>query len=264
MRRVLVIFALLGTAGLLAVWGGGGHAAVTAMAEQTPVTASADTAAAANAPSGVSADTSRSLTKTQAVAFAHAVNLRLADIPGFKVVMEHEHETAAEKRLEHAMLQCVGFSGSSHGIIEASSLNFGRETNALDEGVQSEVSIVGTPQQAISGLAVIRSNHTRACLSHYLDLLLKSQKYHGATVSPVTISQSTPPAAGAAGSFAWRITTTITLHKVTIPVSFDILGFVYGPAEVSLFTFGVPRPFPASTEERLFSLLLTRAKAHGV
>jgi hypothetical protein len=31
---------------------------------------------------------------------------------------------------------------------------------------------------------------------------------------------------------------------------------------VSLFTFGVPRPFPSALEERLFLLLLERAKAH--
>jgi hypothetical protein len=44
----------------------------------------------------------------------------------------------------------------------------------------------------------------------------------------------------------------------------DILGFVYGPTEVSLLSFGVPEPFPAATEQHLFSLLLQRAKAHGI
>lgn len=30
-----------------------------------------------------------------------------------------------------------------------------------------------------------------------------------------------------------------------------------------LRSFSLPEPFPATTEERMFSLLLTRAKTHG-
>lgn len=163
------------------------------------------------------------------------------------------------------MLRCVGALGSNHGIIEMSSGELERETSAGNESVQSEVSVARTPTLAARELAAIRgaASHVRACLSHYLNLIFKSRKYDGATVSPVAIMQGTPLAPGATGSFAWRITTTITLRHVAIPVHIDILGFVDGPAEVSLFTAGVPQPFPAATEERLFSLLLTRAKMHG-
>lgn len=267
MRRTAAVLLLLSAGGLLTACGGSGRAAATG--GQVSATTSADITAAADSsstsPNGP-ADASSSPTKAQALAFARAVNLRRADVPGFKVVSEHEHETAAEKRLEHAMLRCVGVGalGSGHGLAEVSSPSFERETNAMDESVQSEVSVAWTSQQATKELAVIRSNHARTCVSHYSDLLLKSQKYHGATFSPVSIAQGTPPAAGATGSFGWRITTSITYHKVTIPLSMDILGFVYGPAEVSLFTSSVPQPFPAATEEQLFSLLLSRAKTYGL
>ncbi len=258
MRRMIVIFALLAAGALLVACGSGSHAPTTAVAP-VAATTRADPVAAA----GTSA-ASRSLTKGQAIAFAHAVNLTAADVPGFKVSSEHEHETAAEKRLEHEMLRCVGALGAGHGIVEASSKDFERESNMADESVQSEVSVARTPELAAKELAAIRIPHVRVCLSHYLNLLLKSQKYRGATFSPVSISQGTRPAPGATGSFAWRITTTITLHSVTIPIYIEIFAFVEGPAEVSLFIAGVPQPFPAATEERLFSLLLTRAKTHGV
>jgi len=42
----------------------------------------------------------------------------------------------------------------------------------------------------------------------------------------------------------------------------DILGFGYGRAEVSLLSSGVLHPFPAAIQQRLFMLLLTRAKTH--
>ncbi len=201
MRRALVILALLGTTGLLAACGGGGQTPATAMAEQTPARTSADNVAVANASGGTFAGANRTFTKRQAIAFAHAVNLRLADVPGFRIVTEHEHDTAAEKRLERAMLRCVGFGAlaSSRGVVEASSPSFERETNALDDGVHSEVSVVRTVQQAATELAAARSDRAAVCLSHYLDLLLKSQKYHGARVSPVAISQRIPPAPGTAG-----------------------------------------------------------------
>ena len=258
MRRMIVILALPAAGGLLVACGSGSLVPTT-----TVVRAVAGRSAHAAAVAETSAAASRLFTKAQAIAFAHAVNLTAADVPGFKVSSEHEHETAAEKRLEHEMLRCVGALGSnSHGIVEMSSEEFERETNTGDESVQSEVSVARTPTLATRELAGIRGSHVRVCLSHYLNLLFKSHKYHGAAVSPVSISQGTPPAPGATGSFAWRITTTITLHSVTIPVYIDILGFVDGPAEVSLFTAGVSRPFPAATEERLFSLLLTRDKMH--
>jgi len=256
-HRMIAILALLAAGALLAACGSGNHTPATTVA-LAAVATRADAVAVAKTSAG-----RRSFTKVQAIAFAHAVNLTAADVPGFKVSSEHEHETAAEKRLEHEMLRCVGALGSHHGIVEMGSKEFERETNTGDESVQSAVSVARTPALAAKELAAIRSPHVRACLAHYLDLLFKSHRYHGATVSPVSISQGTPPAPGATGSFAWRITTTITLHSVTIPIYIDIFGFVDGPAEVSLFTAGVPRPFPAATEERLFSLLLTRAKTHG-
>jgi hypothetical protein len=84
------------------------------------------------------------LTKKQAIAFARAVNLTAADVPGFAAT-RREHETGAERR--------------------------------------------------------------------------------GA-------------APGTTGSFAWRIELRFTLHGIQVPLYLDILGFVYGQAQVSLFSTG--------------------------
>ena len=129
--------------------------------------------------------------------------------------------------------------------------------------MQSGVTIEQTPALAAKELAAVRSERGRACISHYVTLLFKGQKYEGASVGPVSVSSGSPPAPGTTGSFGLRITTTITLHHIKIPFYMDFLGFVYGPAEVMLRSFSLPEPFPAATEERLFSLLLTRAKTHG-
>jgi hypothetical protein len=44
-----------------------------------------------------------------------------------------------------------------------------------------------------------------------------------------------------------------------VPFYADILGFLDGPAEVTLVSTGFPVPFPAQEEERLFTVLLSRA-----
>jgi hypothetical protein len=129
--------------------------------------------------------------------------------------------------------------------------------------VHSEVSVAPTPALAAKNLASLRGKRVRACLSHYLTLFLKGSAQRGSTVSPVSIASGAPPAPGAAGSFGWRISATFTVHRIPIPFYFDILSFAYGPAEVTLFSSGLPEPFPAKPQEQLFSLLVRRAAEYG-
>jgi hypothetical protein len=252
MRRMAVILLLLASSSLLAACGSSKHAATAT---------GAHTGAARSTP----ASASKPLSKTQAIAFARAVNLRASDVPGFKVSSEHEQETAAEKRLNHELRRCTGGAlSSSKGLAEVSSNDFELKHGIVDLGVSSGVSVLQTPALAAKELAAVRSNRVRGCVTHYLDLLFKSQQYRGALVSPTSIMQGTPPAPGTTGSFGWRITVAITIRSIRIPFYIDILGFVYGPTEVTLFSVGILHPFPAAIQQRLFTLLVTRAKAHRV
>jgi len=159
------------------------------------------------------------------------------------------------------MLSCAGSVRSGASLADASSKDFELRRGIVAVSVSSEVSVARTPATAASGLAAIRSAHVRGCFSRYLGLLLKGQHYGEATVGRVSIESGTPPAPGTAGGFGWRVTATLTTHRIRIPFYMDILGFVYGPARVTLFSSGALQPFPAAAEQRLFSLLLGRAKA---
>jgi hypothetical protein len=208
--------------------------------------------------------TGHSLSKTQALAFAHAVNLTAADLPGFKPSTEGHHETAIEQRRERELRSCTGGTSNGGGnLAQFSSPDFKLERGILDLSVNSEVSVARTSALAANGLATIRSTHFRECLSHYLDLLFKEQSHGGTTVGPISIVQGTPPASGTTGSFGWRITATITSRGIKLPFYQDMLGFVYGPAEVSIVSSGALRPFPATIQQQLFALLLKRAKTSG-
>jgi hypothetical protein len=263
MRRATMILVLLAISALLAACASSSHPAATAAGARATTGAHARTAAGA----------ARSLTKAQAIAFARAVNLHATDLPGFRVAPpEHEHETAAEKRLESEMLRCAGAPSAkaehAKELAEVKSPELKLEHDGIADSVSSSVGVARTAATTAKELAAIHSAHARVCVSHYLDELFKGKAYQGAHFSPFSIASGTPPAPGTTGSFGWRISatisTTVNTHRIAIPFYFDILGFVYGQARVSLFSTGVVEPFPAAIQQRLFSLLLGRAKTHGV
>jgi hypothetical protein len=200
--------------------------------------------------------------RERALAFARAVNLTGDDVPGFTPSEKHSSSSAHQQRLERAMLSCAGVAGKTKGVLEESSKDFELKHQILDFSVSSEVSVQASAAQALHGLAAIRSPHVRSCFSHYLALIFKDEQVKGATAGPVKIQAGIPPAPGTSGGFGWRVTATFTVHGVKLPIYLDFLGFVDGPAEVTLTSSGLLRPFPASVQQHLFSLLLSRAKAH--
>jgi hypothetical protein len=257
MRRLTVTLALLLSGALLGACGRSNPTAVSTVTVRE-ATSGSHTGTQTAPPAGGGG----SAAKTQALAFARAVNLTLADVSGFKPSTEHHGETGTEKRRQRELQSCTG-TGLQAGdsIAQESSPDFKLERGILDLSVNSEVSVARTPALAAKELATIRSGHFRACLTKYLNLLFGEQDRPGTSVGPISIVQGTPPAPGASGSFGWRITATITARGVKLPFFQDMLGFVYGSAEVSLVSSGALRPFPAAVEQQLFSLLLERAKA---
>ncbi len=212
---------------------------------------------------------SQAPSRESAVAFARAVNLTSNDVPGFTPSEKHSSSSAHQKRLEHAMLSCAGIgsgagnlAGTGKGVLDESSKDFELKRQILDFSVSSEVSVQASAAQALHGLQAIRSPHVRSCFSHYLSLIFKGEQVKGATAGPVTIQAGTPPAPGTSGGFGWRVTATFKVRGIKLPVYLDFLGFVDGPAEITLTSSGLLRPFPASVQQHLFSLLLSRAKAH--
>lgn len=246
MRRATILLILAGIGGL-----------VIACGKSSPTTLSSRSAAPT-----ASSQTTGPLTRTSALAFAHAVNLTAADVPGFSASSARERSTARERQLEREMLRCAGTAGPGRGLAEVSSENYALKRGIVDFGVSSEVGVAQTPALAARELAAIRGARVRGCFSRYLDLLFKNKQFGGSIVSPVAIASGTPPAPGTAGGFGWRVTATFTVQGIRVPLYLDILGFVYGPARVTLFSSGVLRPFPAPVQQGLYSLLLSRAKAN--
>jgi hypothetical protein len=192
------------------------------------------------------------------------VNLTSADVPGFTATRRNEGESPAEKRLRGRLRECVGPVAVGGGLLDAQSPSFKLRRGILDFGLSSEVSVDRTAASAAAELATIRQERVRRCFSNYLDLLLATQRRGAAKLSPVSIAGGTPPAAGANGSFGWRVVASFTVQNVKLSLYVDILGFVVGPARVTLVSSGLLRPLPALVQQRLFSLLLARATSRAL
>jgi hypothetical protein len=246
MRRALILIVLAGCAALLAACGKSSYSAHTASA---PAAAS-------------SASKASPLTDARALAAARAVNLTAADLPGFTASSRKQTKTTREKGYEDELLRCLGPQASAVALAEASSREFELSHGILQLGVSSEVSVAQTPAMASAKLAAVRSPRVRGCFARYFERLLKGQRYAGAAIGPVSLAAGTPPAPGTTGGFGWRVTASLDIRGVRVSFYLDILGFVYGPATVTLFSTGALEPFPAAAQQHLFGLLLHRAKAH--
>jgi len=208
------------------------------------------------------------VTPASALAFAHAVNLTATDVPGFSAAGGHSG-APPQKRAEGELFSCAGAQRSSAGrhandLASANSPSFEFRHGIVDLGVSSEVGVSRSAALALAELAALHSSRVRGCFQQYLDSVLVSGTRRGTSVGPVTIESGNPPAPGASGSFGWRVRATFGLDRLKVPVYLDLLGFVYGPARVTLISSGALEPFPAIAQQRLFSLLLRRARTLGI
>lgn len=203
-------------------------------------------------------------TRAEAAAFASAVNITSADVPGFAASAGRQSETSRERSLQRQLHQCAGSLPFGGGVLEVQSPVFKLKQDVLDLSVSSEVAVARTSTQASGAIAALNAPRVRRCFSHYLNLLLTPEHLRGAVPEPVSIVTGTPPAPGANGSFGWRITASFRLDQVRVSLYSDILGFVLGPARVTLVSSGALRPFPAAVQERLYSVLLARARAKAL
>jgi hypothetical protein len=199
-------------------------------------------------------------TRARALAFARAVNLSAADVPGLRVAAKPQHRSPADRHTERELARCVGLSGAGQ-LFEAASPDFEHSAGISHFDVSSNVAVSSSAALAAHELGQLRSVRAKGCLKRYLAALLNGSLTN-ATVGPVSVQEGTPPAADAGGSVGLRISTSITVRSIPIPFYLDILAFASRSSQVSLMSTGVPVPFPAATQQRLFLTLLARAKAH--
>jgi hypothetical protein len=204
------------------------------------------------------------MTKAQATAYAHAVNLRAADLPAMSA-SSAEGEGKAPGSKDRALARCARGVSPDLRIVDIHSATFSSTSEGEHEGIHSDVEVMPTPTLAARHNAAQLSRRGIACLKRFI-LLPRDKPGSRLHYGPVTVS---PPSQlpGVSGGFTIEFTTTIvgvpTQVEPTPPhVYIDAAGFVSGAAEVAITAIGFPKPVPAEVEQRLLSLLYSRAQAH--
>jgi hypothetical protein len=205
------------------------------------------------------------ISKAQAIAYAHTVNLGAADVPG-AVVSSQERESAAPSSEGVRFAICAGAVNPNRRIVNVKSPTFkiGRGTEATQ--LKSSVEVMPSATLAARNFAAVRSARGHACLARLLPQVLGGTAARRARFGPATTSILADPLPSGEEALGVRVTTSLTGvvagKETRVPVYLDIFEILAGPAEVSLAATSVSQPANSATERRLLSLLYGRAQAH--
>lgn len=209
------------------------------------------------------------ITKAVATAFANAVNLTPADVPGTASIgLEGEHKEG------HSLTETMcGLRESHVHVADVQSPTFRSGGNGggvpLQE-VKSDVEVVATAALAGRKLAHIESEiqspRARACLERaYARIFAKelSKGRNAFALGRATVSVLHPAMPRSFG-IALVLPFALKVNGLTVHTGLyvDGFGFIDGQAGVSLTAIRFTRPIPTETEQRLLALLYRRAKAN--
>jgi hypothetical protein len=215
-----------------------------------------------------SGSSSAPIAKTQAAAFAHAVNLGASDIPGFEIVLKGEGEhKASPGPLPRPVEECDGgpvVNGASRGI--ASPLL--QKQSVPIQTVLSGVYPMSNASMASGYIAAADGPRGLGCLQR--EEIRKRAASGLREQSEVVALRPLLGGAPISGVRVWRCLAGDQTCKSSSARSFtDRLWFAAGPYVVTLFYIAGPRneakgpePIALPLERRLISLLYARAQAH--
>jgi hypothetical protein len=204
--------------------------------------------------------------RTQALAFAHAVNLNVGDIPEASVEKKHAAAaTASERRESQACERGIGWR-NPHTIAEASSPKLRRGQELEIERITSSVAVLSSERAVARQFALLASPALRECTARILARNLDDKSIRNARWGRVSVSRLPVHAAGTSATVGIRIVANLelTFSEVSVPIYVDVLGFAIGRAEVALTAMSATQPVPATTERELLSLLLARSRSHSL
>lgn len=193
------------------------------------------------------------VTKSEAVAFAQAVNLLPSDLPG--AVTEHAPGASEPQSSLSKVIRCARPGRVSQPVGEESSAVFAGHNLFA---VVSLVRVMPSEGVAAEELAALASKRGHVCFANAAKI--EGGEPHGQTPP---IKATFVPLVKLLGTGAIGVHTVSRLPHTAASELFytGIVLFRVGPSEITLITVASKR-FPTATEGRLLALLYSRAEAH--
>jgi hypothetical protein len=225
--------------------------------------------------------------RAQFASFAKAVNLRLADVPGFSVTPRktqkgRAHNAALEGNAPYR--RCFQVATEVKPLVKATSRRFKTGSDLhlqqVSSSVEVEPSLAIARRELAEAKKALHSNSARKCFAREFDAQgTQARPIHvGAgtvrvlvgnlRLAPFSISAATH---GTGGGFGFSLSARVTYiarvrgHQFThrTSIEFDTLGFLVGRAGIKLDTLTLGSSFPPQLEASLLSRLVSRAVAAG-
>ncbi len=215
------------------------------------------------------------VTRAQAVAYAREVNLRGADVPGWDESGFTSGEATPDAE-SFTATECDGGVSPRGWIALVHSAHYHEGTAGMDSAILVMPTAALASRDAAAGL----SPRGFACYK-------KSQSPETVNVGGgstevrrayliqrgrPTVTRLPSPLPGVPDSFKWRTSWTELLGPPgvrrfgiapsVLRIYEDTLGFVAGPAEITLYALGFERPVPGRTELHVLTAIYRRAEAH--
>ena len=196
------------------------------------------------------------LNASRAVAFARAVTLHRADLPG-AVPTRRSKSSAAQER---EAARCGGHTTVALG--GGSSPDFHRGAGLNRESTSSSVQVLGDAAAVRGDLAYASSHAGLACYAKVLGKSLDDEqdthvRLRGVRVGRIGVTVG--PSEQASGI---RVTADVAIvgTGVQVRLFIDALSLPYGPAELDVYSTSFVQPAPERTERELLELLRERAQ----
>lgn len=212
----------------------------------------------------------RAPTQAQAQAYAHAVNLRGYELPGYsRLTPEARAEDGSSRG---AFVRCAAFPGITHALAAFHSPEFSAGGRRGYELVYSRVAILPTAAQAARLVRNSSSQRAHGCIAHAL--MDRRSAHRGAAVetqpwrvsgvevtplaTPTPVSYRGPEAYHAS---ALRVSAQLVHGSRRVRLYDQSFLFADGPAVIELVAESLPHPFPEPSERFLEGMLVGAAQA---
>ncbi len=218
-----------------------------------------------------SASPQTSVTRAAAVAYARAVNLEDADLPGMTPTT-YEGEGPPPTPRQLAYDRCAGTVDPSLRVGKFLSGKFVTPRSRITAGEQweqiySNVVVMPTLALAARKFQAEKKPLSLSCVSLFAPAALQETLGRRWRVGQVTVTPLPNPAPGLPGVFAFRTTAALfgARSRNATPRYYykETFCFLSGPAEVNLLANAYPHPASEATVRRLLLLSTTERTATG-
>jgi hypothetical protein len=201
------------------------------------------------------------VTKPRVATFAREVQLRATDFPEATFLPPENNDE--DDGFEDQFGECVGADLDPPTIGPFVTPGFYYAERDERAVFASQIEAAATPYEAKAVVRLLRSERGLSCFQRLAPHSIEASASDDVEIHDVSVSRLSMPLPSTPDAFGFRIDTTEVKGEQERRVFIDELGFVVGPAQVTLVAAGTPTPVNQNVEANLMLSLYVRALQAG-